>query len=81
MLLKSHHGVIEGNHFENYCSHAIAMMNTWQEFGPIAHHVTIRDNTFELSEAFAQTMLSKEHKVRLVNCGDGVRDSQEGIME
>ncbi len=156
-LLKSHHGVIEGNHFENYCSHAIAMMNTWQEFGPIAHHVTIRDNTFigggdwplrdtvctlvqriadkplfgtitaaftipedrwtvletdrhephaiviegntfrnwyqspainlantydytirdntfELSEAFEQTMLSKEHNVRLVNCGDGVRE-------
>jgi len=164
LLLKSHHGVIEGNHFENYCSHAIAMMNTWQEFGPIAHHVTIRDNTFigggdwplrgtectlvrriadkplfgtiaaaftipedrwtvletdrhephaiviegntfrnwyqspainlantydytildntfELSEAFKKTMLSKEHKVRLVNCGDGVHDSQEGIME
>lgn len=155
LLLKSHHGVIEGNHFENYCSHAIAMMNTWQEFGPIAHHVTIRDNTFvgcgdwplrdtactlvrriadkplfgtiaaaftipedrwtvletdrhgphdiviegntfrdwyqspainlantynytirdntfELSEDFRQTMRSKEHYVRLVNCGHGV---------
>ena len=43
--------------------------------------VTIRDNTFELSEAFEQTMLSKEHKVRLANCGDGVRDGQERIME
>lgn len=46
MLFKSHHAVIEGNRFENFCSHAIAMMNTWQEFGPISHHVTIRNNTF-----------------------------------
>lgn len=46
LLLKSHHCVVEGNRFENYCSHAITMMNTWQEFGPITHHVTIRNNTF-----------------------------------
>jgi len=158
-LLKSHHGLVEGNHFENYCSHAIAMMSTWQEFGPVSHHVTIRnntfvgcgdwpltdtactlvryiadrplfgtiaaaltvpkdrwvvvetdshgphdiviegntfrnwyqspainlanthnytirDNTFELADEFKKTMLSKEHNVRLVNCGDGVCDGE-----
>ena len=46
-LLKSHHGLIEGNVFDGHTGPAIMMANTHQEFGgTIAREIVIRGNTF-----------------------------------
>jgi hypothetical protein len=45
-LLKSHDGLIEGNHFEGNSDQAICMLNTYQEYNGIPYNLVIRKNTF-----------------------------------
>lgn len=47
-LLKSHDGLIEGNHFEGNSDQAICMLNTYQEYNGIPSNLTIRKNVFKL---------------------------------
>ena len=47
-LLKSHDGLIEGNHFEGNSDQAICMLNTYQEYNGIPSNLIIRKNVFKL---------------------------------
>lgn len=47
-LLKSHDGLIEGNHFEGNSDQAICMLNTYQEYNGIPSNLIIRKNVFTL---------------------------------
>jgi hypothetical protein len=48
-LLKSHDGLVEGNHFEGHSDQSICMSNTYQEFNGIPYNLLIRGNTFKLA--------------------------------
>ena len=44
LLLKSHDGLVEGNHFEGHSEQATAMENNCQEFNGIPYNLLIRNN-------------------------------------
>ena len=63
-LLKSHDGLVEGNHFEGHSDQAICMLNTYQEFNGIPSNLLIRKNTFTLASGWpVMTAQTAQHKL------------------
>jgi len=63
-LLKSHDGVIINNHFKNHSDQSIAMINSYQEFGPRSYNILIKGNTFEGAGGWpVKTAETAQHKL------------------
>ena len=61
-LLKSHDGLVEGNHFEGNSDQAIAMLNTYQEYNSIPYNLVIRKNVFKLISGWpVRTATTAQH--------------------
>jgi len=67
-LLKSHDGIIEGNHFKNHSDQSITMINTYQEFGGRAYNILIKNNIFEGAGGWpVKTAETAQHKLARPN--------------
>jgi hypothetical protein len=61
-LLKSHDGLVEGNHFEGNSDQAICMLNTYQEYNGIPYNLIIRKNIFKLISGWpVRTATTTQH--------------------